>query len=185
MELTSELFNAAVAWGRARGARNIQWIGGEPTIHIPAILEVMSHCPDVPPVVWKSDFHGTVESFGLLEGVVQTYVADFKFGNDACAQRLAGVANYVPIITRNLKLAAQQARLIVRHLLLPGHTDCCLRPIVRWLQAELPGVPLSLREGYMPAWRADQFVELRIPLSRSQVDSARQVIAASGLEVVQ
>jgi putative pyruvate formate lyase activating enzyme len=26
--LTSEAFNQAVAWGRQRGARNIQWVGG-------------------------------------------------------------------------------------------------------------------------------------------------------------
>src|SRR5207253_2028312 len=53
-ELTGEFFNAAVEWGRARGAGNVQWVGGEPTIHIPAILEVMSGCPSLPPIVWKS-----------------------------------------------------------------------------------------------------------------------------------
>lgn len=30
----------------------------------------MSHCPNLPPVVWKSDFHGTPEVFELLDGVV-------------------------------------------------------------------------------------------------------------------
>ena len=91
----------------------------------------MSHCPNLPPVVWKSDFHGTPEVFELLDGVVDTYVADFKFGNDLCAKRIAAVDDYLRIVTRNLKIAEKQARLIVRHLLLPGHADCCYRPIVQ------------------------------------------------------
>ena len=43
----------------------------------------MAGCDDLPPVVWKSDFHGTREAFALLEGVVDVYLADFKFGDDA------------------------------------------------------------------------------------------------------
>ena len=54
----------------------------------------MAGCPDLPPIVWKSDFHGTREAFALLDGVVDVYLADFKFGNDSCARRIAGVENY-------------------------------------------------------------------------------------------
>jgi putative pyruvate formate lyase activating enzyme len=182
--LTSSFFNRAVAWGRTQGARNIQWIGGEPTIHLPAILEVMSDCPGLPWVVWKSDFYGTVESFELLRDAVDTYVADFKFGNDQCARRLCGADNYVPVVTRNLKIAARQGRLIVRHVLLPGHTQCCLAPILEWMARELPEVPLSLRDGYLPAWRARQFVELQRPLGRAQASAAREMLTDSGIRVI-
>ena len=184
-ELSSEFFNQAVAWGRSQKARNIQWIGGEPTIHLPAILEVMLRCPDLPPVVWKSDFHGTVESFALLDGVVDTYVADFKFGNDTCARRLAGIDNYMAIVNRNLVLAASQTKVIVRHLLLPIHMECCLGPIIEWMRSELPHIPFSLRDGYLPAWRAKQFAELTGPLSRSQIRSARAQVEQAGLKVIQ
>lgn len=184
-ELTSEFFNTAVAQGRSQGARNVQWVGGEPTIHLPAILEVMSQCDNLPLIVWKSDFHGTPEAMELLDGVVHTYVADFKFGNDACAHRLAGVKNYLQIVTRNLRIASRQGRLIVRHLLLPGHTDCCLRPIIQWMHEQLPNVPLSLRDGYIPAWRADRFVELRRPIDRTTMAKARTLVAKSGVAVIQ
>jgi putative pyruvate formate lyase activating enzyme len=185
-DLTGESFARAVEWGRARGARNVQWIGGEPTIHLPAILEVMSGVPDLPPVVWKSDFHGTPEAFELLDGVVETYVADLKFGNDDCARRLAGVDHYFGTVTRNLRLASrQQARVIVRHLLLPGHVECCLRPIIDWMRAEMPGVPFSLRDGYLPSWRARQFVEISHPLGRADVRRARELAASGGLNLIQ
>jgi putative pyruvate formate lyase activating enzyme len=183
-DLTGDLFNAAVEWGRARGARNIQWVGGEPTIHIPGILRVMAQCPRLPPVVWKSDFHGTPEAFELLDGVVDVYVADFKFGNDACARRLAGIGNYVAIVTRNLGIAQRQGRLIVRHLLLPGHFDCCYRPVAQWLAQNLPQAPLSLRDSYLPSWRANRFDELARPLDRRIGDEARELAGKLGLQVI-
>lgn len=184
-ELTPGFFNDAVEWGRSRGARNIQWVGGEPTVHIPAILEVMSRCPDLPPVVWKSDFHGTPEAFELLEGVVDVYVADFKFGNDGCARELAQVDDYFRVITRNLKLAAGQARLIVRHLLLPGHEDCCYRPVSRWLADNLPQAAFSLREGYLPSWRARAIPGLDRPLDTRAATRARQWADRIGLAVIE
>lgn len=185
VELTSEFFNAAVAWGRARGAKNIQWVGGEPTIHLPAILQVMADCPQLPPVVWKSDFHGTPEAFALLEGSVDVYVADFKFGNDACAKRLAGIDDYVQIVTRNLRIAARQTRLIVRHLLLPGHAECCYQPIVNWMRENLPDVPFSLPEGYLPSWRSHRFAELARPLRPADAGRARQLAHHAGLRIIQ
>ncbi len=127
----------------------------------------MAGCDDLPPIVWKSDFHGTPAAFALLDGAVSVYVADFKFGNDACAKRLAGIDDYITIVTRNLLLADRQADLIVRHLLLPGHFDCCYLPIVRWIREFLPHAKFSIRDGYLPSWQAKQVAELSRPLPLS------------------
>lgn len=184
-ELTAELFRAGLEQGRAQGARTLQWVGGEPTIHLPAILRVMSEVRPELPIVWKSDFHGTVEAMALLDGVADVYLADFKFGNDACAKRLAGIASYVAVVTRNLRLAARQGRLIVRHLLMPGHFDCCYRPIVQWLREHLPNVPLSLRDSYLPRWRAGKFGEMGQTLDPGTGKRARDLALEAGLEVIQ
>ncbi len=185
-ELASRFFNAAVEWGKTQGARNIQWIGGEPTIHLPRILEVMSACPDLPPVAWKSDFHMTPDALRMLDGVVSTYVADYKFGNDQCAKALCGVENYVGIVQRNLIAASKQnARLIVRHLLLPGHETCCFEPIARWVQEHLPQVGFSIRDGYLPHWRANKVSGLSIPLPAYAGEAARELAGKIGLTVIQ
>jgi putative pyruvate formate lyase activating enzyme len=184
-ELTSKFFNEAVDWGRRSGARNIQWVGGEPTIHLPAILEVMSGCPRLPPVVWKSDFYGSPEAFDLLDGAVDLYIADFKFGNEACARRIAGVENYFEIITRNLMLAARKSRLIVRHLLLPGHAECCYGQVVEWMRRNLPDVPFSLRDSYLPSWRSSRFAELAHPLDTRDGKDALALAHRTGLKVIQ
>jgi putative pyruvate formate lyase activating enzyme len=183
-ELTPAFLRDAVAWGRAQGVRTLQWVGGEPTIHIPRVLDALSQVEECPPVVWKSDFYGTPEAFSLMNGVADIYVADFKFGNDACALHVAGVERYMAVVTRNLQIAAGQGRLIVRHLLLPGHFDCCFKPIVTWLERELPSAGFSLRDGYLPKWRAKSDRQLSRRLEPQEADEARRFAIRRGLSVI-
>ena len=183
-ELTADFFQYSVRWGRQQGAVNVQWVGGEPTIHLPAILRVMEQSTDLPPIVWKSDFYGTAEAFDLLEGIVDVYVADFKFGNDQCARRIARVDRYVEVVTRNLFRAAGQGRLIVRHLLLPGHFDCCYRPIIQWLSDEMPEVNFSLRDGYRPHWQAHHDPCLGQALTPFALQQARSLACAQHLNLI-
>ena len=182
--LTGEYLSEALAWGRRIGARNLQWVGGEPTIHLPSILDAMAECGELPPVVWKSNFHATPEAMKLLDGVVDVYVADFKFGNDSCALRLAGAAGYLDIITRNLFIAADQGDLIVRHLLLPGHFDCCYRPIAQWMKRYMPRVKFSIRDGYLPCWKAGDYAEISARLDVRTSRQARDLALDTGLNVI-
>jgi putative pyruvate formate lyase activating enzyme len=182
--LTARFLTEAIAWGRQRGARNIQWVGGEPTIHLPAILHCMQACAPLPPVIWKSNFYGTAEAMDLLDGVVDVYVADFKFGNDDCARRIAAAEQYIEVVGRNLLIAAGRGDLIVRHLLLPGHTECCFRPVVRWMRDNLPRTKLNILGGYLPCWQANRYAELAEPLNRRSLSRARRWAREQGLNVI-
>jgi putative pyruvate formate lyase activating enzyme len=182
--LTADLLRKSIPWGRSQGARNLQWVGGEPTIHLPAILAAMAHCTDLPPIVWKSDFYGTPEAFELLADAVDIYVADFKFGNDACAERIASVSNYTAIVTRNFQIAARNGDLIVRHLLLPGHFDCCFVPIAQSMRDHLPSAKFSIREGYLPRWRARGMSDLGQLLSPADARRARALAKEYRLNVI-
>jgi putative pyruvate formate lyase activating enzyme len=182
--LTARFLSDALAWGRRFGPRNLQWVGGEPTIHLPAILEAMSECGELPPIVWKSNFHATPEALNLLDGMVDVYVADFKFGNDACGRRIAGVDSYWATLTRNLLIAVGQGDLIVRHLLLPGHFDCCYRPIVRWMKCLLPSTKFNIRDGYLPCWKAERYTELTAPVDAATSRMARDLAREAGLNLI-
>jgi putative pyruvate formate lyase activating enzyme len=144
----------------------------------------MASCNDLPPVVWKSDFYGTPAAFELLDGIADIYVADYKFGNDDCARRLAKIDRYVATVTRNLAIAADQGDLIIRHLLLPGHFDCCYRPIVDSISRELPDAKFSLRDGYLPRWQARHYAELANPLDADMAPRARDLAISRGLRLV-
>jgi putative pyruvate formate lyase activating enzyme len=97
----------------------------------------------------------------LLDGIIDVYLTDYKWGNDACAQRLCNVINYTKITRRNHLLADQQAEILIRHLVLPGHTDCCSLPILHWLHDHLPDASINIMAQYRPAYHADDYPELR------------------------
>jgi putative pyruvate formate lyase activating enzyme len=130
--------------------RSVTILGGEPTIHLAGALELAARV-DLP-LVWKTNATASDEGLVLLEGVPSVVLADWKFGNDACADRLAGIPRYGEVVRANL--ARFRDRLIVRHLLMPGHLECCTTPVVEALARELPGVALSLMTGFLPVFRA-------------------------------
>jgi len=149
-----ERFAAELVMALDAGAKTISLIGGEPSLHTHTILATAAAADRPLPLVLNSNLYMTPEVLDLLDGVVALYLADFKFGNDDCAKRLAGVPRYMDIVCRNLKRAAPCTKVVVRHLLIPGHFDCCFRLVVDWMAANLPTVPFQLYTGYVPCWRA-------------------------------
>jgi putative pyruvate formate lyase activating enzyme len=167
-----------------QGARTVMVLGGEPTIHLPAALELVSHLPETTKLIWKTNAHGSAQARELLDGMFDLWVADFKFGNDACALRLAKTPDYVRIVRENLLWAHGHSQLIVRHLLMPGHLECCWRPVAEWLAENLPGVKVNLRTGFWPAWQAGRHRELCGTMSVSQGKQALGLAQESGLNLV-
>jgi putative pyruvate formate lyase activating enzyme len=184
-----EAFDAAAIARRAeaaleRGARTIMVLGGEPTVHLPAALEFVSHLPAEARLVWKTNAHGGAAARELLDGMFDVWVADLKFGNDACAQSLARVSNYNSVVRGNLLWAAGRCDLIVRHLLMPGHLECCWKPAAQWLAGALPGVKTNLRSGFWPAWNSRRHPELSRPVSTGEGEAAWAWARELGLNLV-
>ncbi len=182
-------FDAATMAARAEGAlrdgaRTIMLLGGEPTIHLPSALEFVSLLPEAAKLIWKTNAHASSQTRLLLDGMFDIWLADFKFGNDACAERLAKVSNYVRVVRENLLWANKHTQLIVRHLIMPGHVECCWRPIAEWLAAHLPGVKGNLRCGFWPAWRARRHAEFGAALSSSETDHALGLARDLGLNLI-
>jgi len=168
----------------ARQARTVMFLGGEPTIHLPAALELIAALPESAKLVWKTNAHGSALGREWLDGLFNVWLADYKFGNDDCAARLAQASEYNRIVQENLLWAADQSELIVRHLLLPGHLDCCWRPIAEWIARELPSVKVSLRTEYWPAWLAKRHPELRRLVSVAEQRAALGMATALGLKLI-
>ncbi len=182
-------FSAAEIAERAKaaladGAKTIMLLGGEPTIHLPAALEFVSHLPADAKLVWKTNAHGSAQARELLDGIFDVWLADFKFGNNACAQRLAKTPDYVRVVRDNLLWANGHSELIVRHLLLPGHVECCWRPVAAWLAENLPDVKVNLRSGFWPAWQASRHAELRHTVSVLETQRAGDIADEFGLPLI-
>ena len=166
------------------GARSVMVLGGEPTIHLPAALELVAALPDTARLIWKTNAHGSAEARELLDGMFDVWLADFKFGNDACARRLARVPNYRSVIEQNLIWANERSELIVRHLLMPGHIECCWRPVAEWLAEYLPGVKVNLRSSFWPAWHARRHRDLRGTVSDLETKLAWRIAGEYELNLI-
>jgi putative pyruvate formate lyase activating enzyme len=168
----------------AEGARTVMLLGGEPTIHLPAALDFVAALPASARLVWKTNAHGSTEVRELLDGMFDVWMADFKFGNDDCARRLAKVPDYVRVVRDNLLWAYPRSDLIVRHLLMPGHIECCWRPVAEWLSSDLPTVKVSLRSGFWPGWHSARHPEFRTTTSNLESDRAWEIAREHGVNLV-
>lgn len=167
------------------GAQTVMILGGEPTVHLPAALEIVAALPNDARLVWKTNAHGSAGARALLDGIFDVWLADYKFGNDICAARLAQTDNYNVMARENLLWAEAHSELIVRHLLMPGHVDCCWEPIARWIAAELPATKVSLRCGFWPAWKAGQHPELRRTARAAEEKQAVEIAHSYGLHLIE
>jgi len=183
------VFSAAEIAARAKaalqdGARTVMVLGGEPTVHLQAALELVAELPDSARLVWKTNAHGSPQARRLLDGMFDVWLADYKFGNDDCARRLAKVPDYTEVVRNNLLWANEHSELIVRHLLMPGHIDCCWRPVAEWLAEKLPGVKVNLRSGFWPAWKSSRHPELHGTVTSGETKTADEIARSYGLTLV-
>lgn len=180
--LAPETLAARIAARRRQGARNVGFVGGEPFVNALFILRTLLRCPDDTPVVWNTNLWATTEAVQTLAPVVGTWLVDFKFGNDRCAQDLSGARGYVGRMARLLRVAAAGGgAVIVRHLALPGHLTCCTRPALEWLSEHLPGCAVNLMTGYLPFELAGRDGPLGRPAATAERVAAAELLRALDL----
>lgn len=164
-------------------ARNVNWVGGEPTPNLPYILEVLTKCKANLPQVWNSNMYMSKESMALLDGTVDVYLTDFKYGNDKCASRLSNAPDYMRVVERNHLLARANSEMIIRHLVLPGHIDCCTRPVLTWISENLRDVKVNVMSQYRPQYRAGHYPEIARPLSMMEYEKAIEIAGELRLDL--
>jgi putative pyruvate formate lyase activating enzyme len=186
--VTAAQLAARIEQRQAQGARSVCFIGGDPAPHIPLIIATLAHLGGRRqiPAVLNSNFYLSDAALDLLDGAIDIYLPDLKFGSasgpQSCGERIGGMPNYWSAVTRSIaRVHAEGKRLLVRHLLMPGHYTCCTVPVLEWL-AGLNGVDVSLLAQYVapPQVRG----ELAGEISVDEVVQARKLAAALGLRLV-
>lgn len=154
------------------GVRNVNFVGGNPDPNLHDILEVVSCLETNVPVIWNSNMYASSETMRLLDGIVDLYLGDFRYGNDECASKYSGISEYMKTVTRNFMEADRQASVIIRHLVLPGHLECCTEPIMEWVAENMPDAYFNLMFQYRPEYKATQFPEIARRLTYEEVKRA-------------
>ncbi len=127
--------------------KTVQFVGGNPDHHLLFALDVIAalrvRCgAAMPPIVWNSALYVPEQVVAWLGQVVDVFLPDFKWWEDRCARivgkvpsvvdRQARDKRYAVVLARNVAAISTRARLIVRHVPVPGHEACCTDPIRRW-----------------------------------------------------
>jgi putative pyruvate formate lyase activating enzyme len=182
-ECQPEELARAIEQLRLSGCRNANLVGGEPTPWLKQWLETFRHVNVSVPVVWNSNSYYSMETAALLAGFADVYLLDFKYGPGDCAERISDAPSYWEVCTRNHLEAKKNGELIVRVLVLPGHLDCCTKPILNWI-AENLGVEtrVNLMFQYRPEWRASEISELRRRLDKNEMAEALQIAREARLK---
>ena len=152
----------------SHGAKNVNWVGGDPTSNLPFILSILKHLTLDIPQIWNSNMYCSTETMQLLQGVIDVYLTDYKYGNDTCAQRLSKIPDYTRIIQRNHLQAYQQTDVLIRHLVLPNHLDCCSQPILQWIQKHTPDAAVNIMAQYHPTYQSHNYADIKKPLSSDE-----------------
>jgi putative pyruvate formate lyase activating enzyme len=161
---------------RKNGCRNANLVGGEPTPWLGRWLETFKHMYVNIPVVWNSNSYYSLETAQLLAGFADVYLLDFKYGLGECAAKISDAPGYWTVCTRNHQEAKKHGEIIVRILVLPGHLECCTKPIISWIARNLgEQTRVNVMFQYRPEWRAYEIPELQRRLSRDEMEKAVQL----------
>ena len=119
-------------WKRldAKGARSMSFVGGNPDESLYAVLRFLRTAPASwqLPIVWNCNGYAMPDTVKLLDGIVDAFVPDLKFGNEKCGQILADAGNYFDTVQQAFyEMSKQDVPILVRIPLLPGHSECCRR----------------------------------------------------------
>lgn len=166
-----------------RGALNTNWVGGDPTPNLPFILEALSLSGTRRPQIWNSNMYLTGQGMDLLDGVMDLYLTDLKFGNNTCGPVLCGVPDYFDVVTRNhLRIAHRDT--LIRHLVLPGHLECCTAPVLKWIAEHRPDAVVNVMAQYHPDPHTLGHATLGRRITRAEYHGAMELARELGLDLI-
>jgi putative pyruvate formate lyase activating enzyme len=178
------------------GCHNVELV--TPTHALPALMEALDQAAAQGlslPLVHNGSGYERAEVLALLDGVVDIYLPDLKYGDDEGALIGSGVSDYVAQSRAAVLEMARQvgssltldsnglARkgLIVRHLVLPGGL-ASTSSVLGFIATELgPRTSLSLMSQYRPPTGVNLPAPLDRPLDPREYQEAEALLECWGL----
>ncbi len=170
----------------SRGARNINHVGGDPGPSLHVILESLRHVRRSIPQLWNSNMYLSGEALELILDIIDIWLPDFKYGNNKCAFRLSAVRDYWPVVPENIVRASRTAPMIIRHLVLPNHIECCTRRVLEYIADRIGDrVLVNIMGQYTPmhlvARTPHRWPDIARPPRREEIMEARRIASSLGL----
>ncbi len=178
---------------QAKGVHNLNLVN--PTHQAHAIADALALCGERLriPIVWNSGGYDAMDTIRALSDRVKVWLPDCKFMDPVLSGRMAGAPDYFEHTAVALSTMAEQAGapvfddegllqrgVLIRHLVLPGHTRDSIR-ILEWIAASFgASVLVSLMGQYTPMPDSEGAPDRR--LSRREYDRVVEALFRLGLE---
>jgi putative pyruvate formate lyase activating enzyme len=147
-----------------------------------------------PTIVYNTNSYDKPEVIDSLEGIVDVYLPDYKYVTPSVAKEFSDADDYPQIALQALKRMYYQKGstlpldkegraengMLIRHLVLPGHTDES-KKVLKSITEELSaGVNLSLMSQYNPTKLVSNHPDLKRILYKSEYETVVEAMEDMG-----
>ena len=175
------------------GAENINLV--TPPANINLLVEVLKRAKDEIsiPIVWNSNGYETVKNLKKLEGLVDVYLPDFKYSDNALAVEFSNAPKYFEVAKEAIaEMRRQQPNdkfddhgmmkrgVIVRHLVLPSCTENT-KGVFKEIAKIDKNMLISVMGQYFPTENVQNHPILSRKLIVSEYESATDAFFEAGL----
>ena len=173
-EVTAETLAAMMLNLQKRGCHNINFVS--PSHVVPQILAGVQAAAQKGlhiPLVYNTGGYDSVEMLSLLDGVIDIYMPDMKYGDAAIGWKYSRIKNYPEVNQRSVLEMQHQVGdlkldeagiayrgLLVRHLVLPNNLASSERILNFLAEKVSKNVYLNIMAQYHPAFKVSNFTEL-------------------------
>ena len=175
-----------------QGVHNINLVTADHYVN--AVAESLDIYKPSVPVVYNCSGYTSPKTLSILDGLVDIYLPDFKYSDDALAIKYSSAPNYVNTATAAIKEMIFQVGtpvidedgmlkkgVIVRHLILPSHTKNSLGVLDIIKRSYDKQVLVSLMCQYVPVNKAHDFPKINRTITRREYEKVKSELYALGL----
>lgn len=176
-----------------QGVHNINLVTADHYVN--AVAESLDIYKPSVPVVYNCSGYTSPKTLSILDGLVDIYLPDFKYSDDALAIKYSSAPNYVNTASAAIKEMIFQVGtpvidedgmlkkgVIVRHLILPSHTKNSLGVLDIIKRSYDKQVLVSLMCQYVPVNKAHDFPKINRTITRREYDKVKSELFALGLD---
>ena len=161
------------------------WNLVSPTPYLPMIREAVAPLFKAGirlPFVWNSSGYERVETLEEYKELCDWALFDLRYSRNETAIAASGAPGYVEAAREAVRWAWINSRLIVRILVLPGHSDEAIENLA-WLATELSNeIPVSIMAQYTPAYKALSTPPFDRAVTKEEYESVTEAAADFGFE---
>lgn len=196
VETTPETLAEIMLYLQNQGCHNINLVSPSHVIYpIISAIHTAAHKGLRLPIVYNSGGYDSPEGLSLMEGIVDIYMPDMKYGNEKSGREYSHVSNYPKVNRAAVKEMHRQVGdleldedgialrgLLIRHLVLPN-SIAGTKNVLKFISEEISkDTWINVMDQYRPYFNAERYPDLNRCITSEEFLEALKNIDKLGLK---